>query len=380
MRSILSVCAIVALCSSAHAQGVTVDVGGDGSDGALVLAADETLELQLPDDGVFNYTSISLGKRATLKFKRNARNTPVWLLSQGNVFVDVNAVIDVSGKNGTNNDLTAAGLGTSGPGGFDGGSWAGQTLQGSAGRGPGGGDIGGTGTYNYGNQLLLPLVGGSGGGGTYAGSIGTGCTGGGGGGAILIASNTSIEILGRVRSEGGTGGSWCGHGSGGAVRLVSPTVKGNGQIQVASYGQGRVRIDAIYKELMNLTFPGIDTGSRLTFDSLMVVFVTPEPRIDITQVGAQAVPLDHEGEYFVFFPTGTSPTQKVRVQTTGLTGIINMTLKIAPENGSQTLQTISIDTESHHPGTDGAGNPTAWREYDVTFPINKRTSIEVWTN
>ena len=60
------------------------------------------------------------------------------------------------------------------------------SVPATSGLGPGGGAPGGnlgatSGTYNYGNQYLIPLLGGSGGGG-----VGCGLGGGGGGGAILI--------------------------------------------------------------------------------------------------------------------------------------------------------------------------------------------------
>jgi hypothetical protein len=55
---------------------------------------------------------------------------------------------------------------------------------------------------SYGNVLLSPLIGGSGGAG-FDGNPGP--PDGGGGGAILIASNTRVTIDGGIHADGGTG-------------------------------------------------------------------------------------------------------------------------------------------------------------------------------
>src|SRR5207248_2812146 len=102
---------------------------------------------------------------------------------------------------------------------------------------------------SYGNAFLLPLIGGSGGGGVISGinSIYSGFGGGAGGGAIMIASSVLIRVNGFITANGGTPG-----GSGGAIRLVAPTITGFGTLQ-ASGGQsgasGRIRIEALQKML-----------------------------------------------------------------------------------------------------------------------------------
>src|SRR5688500_875128 len=198
----------VAACGiiSAHAQ--PFQSGSNGSFGAINLTTAD-LTLDLPPDGVLHCTTVNVGVGRTLRFRRNALNTPAVILATGDVTIA--GAIDVQGGRGS---ASAPGLG--GPGGFDGGAPGSVGLPAGDGQGPGGGKGGtvvvddtaaGNGSYatasnqgppakrgaTYGNALLFPIVGGSGGGGA-AGNPGWG--GGGGGGALLIASSTRITFTG----------------------------------------------------------------------------------------------------------------------------------------------------------------------------------------
>src|SRR5580765_5723316 len=74
----------------------TFSSGSTGADGALDLSSlnCSTCEVQLPDSGVLNYTTVSIPAGKILKFRRNLHNTPVVLLAQGSI--TVNGVIDLS--------------------------------------------------------------------------------------------------------------------------------------------------------------------------------------------------------------------------------------------------------------------------------------------
>src|SRR5712692_5816134 len=164
----------VIITQSALSQGFSS--GSTGAYGPLNVTSNTTLNL--PPDGIFNCTTIRIAPSVTLTFNRNALNTPVYLLATSNV--TINGTIDVGGQVGS-----AAG----GPGGFDGGYGGLNAITPpGAGYGPGGGKGGdasnqssgvGGGSYatvgtasstnngaTYGGALLVPLVGGSGGGGT----------------------------------------------------------------------------------------------------------------------------------------------------------------------------------------------------------------------
>ncbi|MBI1763820.1 MAG: hypothetical protein HYR56_20540 [Acidobacteria bacterium] len=196
-------------------QGQNFSSGSTGADGALDLTSGSR-EVELPESGILNYTTINVPSGRSLTFKGNLKNTPVILLAQGNV--TITGSISVSARN-PNTGPTIPG-----PGGFFGGA-AGQN-----GFGPGGGQVNGTDRHGrwVGPLSLVPIIGGSSG----AGS--TGSSGASGGGAIVIASSTSITISGGISANGfsflagTTPGP--GAGSGGAIRLVANTVSVSGDL------------------------------------------------------------------------------------------------------------------------------------------------------
>lgn len=252
------------------------DSGSTGADGDF--SPPVNTQLQIPESGVFNFTTVNIPAGVTVTFKKNTTNTPVVILASGNVTV-AGAIIVSGGRaadsgaagDGNIGDDGIPGLG--GPGGYDGGR-GGESgkKSGGHGLGPGGGaggkfhstyinggggagfasEGGDTGIYhattrpsgkggpNYGSSQLLPLIGGSGGGGGGGGTSFAGTGGGGGGGAVLIASSGTVSITdtGSVLARGGNSGfsqgSGCGarggYGSGGAIRIVATTISGNGTI------------------------------------------------------------------------------------------------------------------------------------------------------
>jgi hypothetical protein len=218
MKRMLSFAALFLWLSSAIlAQ--TFNSGSTGADGVLDLTAGDR-EVQLPESGILNYTTVNIPAGRTLRFKKNSRNTPVYLLAQGSVTI-AGAV-----------DVSSPGRIESGPGGFYGGSESNQP-----GYGPGGGSAGGGHGVWLGPLSLIPIIGGSGSGvirGFYQG-------GGGGGGAIVIASSQTITLSSgsTIRANGSCSfvDSMC--GSGGAIRVVANSVIANGRIEaIQSPGGG----------------------------------------------------------------------------------------------------------------------------------------------
>ncbi len=365
--------------------------GSDGSDGALSITVDTVLDL--PMDGIFNHTTITIAEGATLRFNRNARNTPVYLLASEDVLI--NGAIDVSG--GIANQ-TNGGLG--GPGGFNGGQPGLNEFPPGAGLGPGGGlggeanrDGAGPGAYlnsgtnsrsvnaqngtPYGTPLLIPMVGGSGGGGSE-GSPGFG--GGGGGGGLLIASDTLIEVgeTGRLLSRGGSDGDNNftfdpkHGGSGGGIRLVSPIVRGTGTIDVTANpvniaGDGRIRVDAVDRRQLNLTFTPIRSVS---VGVLMTVFPQPTPRLDVLQVAGQDIPEGTVPANTFILPVGLPAEQTIRVQARNFQGLLTVVVRLIPENGSPVEFEGQIDMNS--------GNPAS-SDIPVVFPLNIGVNIQVWS-
>jgi hypothetical protein len=243
--------------------------GSDGSDGALDLPASlgtvifdpfDTARwgrvLDIDGDGVYNFTTITIGANSTLRLTGDKVNRPLYWLASGNVVIA--GTLDLSGAAGIPNpnaDLDVRRQqAVPGPGGFTGGA-GGRTvapLVPTPGEGPGGGSGGvpntcgqfgnfqcGRGGSFVGNRFLVPLIGGSGGEGGYAASsTAIGPNGGAGGGAILIASSTEVAVNGQILATGGRGGDGGqsfqngGGGSGGAIRLVAPRITGSGRLEV----------------------------------------------------------------------------------------------------------------------------------------------------
>ena len=170
-QKIFQVLVAVLVCGSAQAQ---VNSGSNGSDGAFNPTTNTVINMADHPTGIYHYTSVNIPTNVTVTFIPNANNTPVVWLVQSNVVI--NGVVDLSGKQYNENSG-----GAGGPGGWAGGN--GGTIP-SAGQGPGGGATGsnlppGGGSFGsqgqngfmnsgappgqvYGNNFLLPLMGGSG--------------------------------------------------------------------------------------------------------------------------------------------------------------------------------------------------------------------------
>jgi hypothetical protein len=340
------------------ASAQTFNSGSTGADGALNAPLGATTTLTLPPSGVFNFTTVNVPSSATVKFARNAANTPVTILASGNVTVA--GVIDIRGAAGASAGLGATVVtsngGTGGPGGFDGGAGATGFVSstGGSGLGPGGGAgstqtgggggagyvvagsagkgaASGVGGAAYGTTSLLPLVGGSGGGGGGAPAPHTGAGGGGGGGALLVASSGAITFTGQILAQGGAGGSAAGSvtspaggGSGGSVRLVATSIAGtNGLVNVAGgnggslgsafeggFGSaGRVRVEAFGNTLA--VGLGTSTAGALSSGAPTSIVLPNAPSLRISAVGGVAAPTAPAGTFtvadVVLPPTVTNP-------------------------------------------------------------------------
>ncbi|MBI2926317.1 MAG: hypothetical protein HYY24_11510 [Verrucomicrobia bacterium] len=370
-----------AACGSVSGQ--TFNAGSDGSYGPLDIATDTTLDVA--GNGVFHCTTINIAAGVTLSFNPNPLNTPVYLLATSDVTIA--GRIDISGRAGNSTDG-----GPAGPGGFPGGKpGSGLAVPPGAGYGPGagkGGELnasasgagaGGYGTLppfgtsinngrTYGSPLLIPLVGGSGGGG---GSGAPGKGGGGGGGAILIASNTRIDLTGNIRAVGGGDPFFDvadNGGSGGAIRLVAPVIAGNGELVAlgnVTGGGGRIRLDTLNRSALNLI-----SSPSASIGSLMMVFPNPVPRLDILEAAGTSIPEGHPSPVVVILPPGSPPTQTVRIQARHFSNLVPVAVVLTPDSGSPTAYEAQIDNRANEP---------AQITVNVVFPVNVQTVVNVWT-
>jgi len=391
---------ILAVAFTSVAQ--AFDSGSDGSDGALVIAADTETTLTLPPDGIFNFTTVTINEGATLKFIRNAANTPVYMLATGDIILE--GTIDIAGQGTTN---SAGGQG--GPGGYDGGNAVFESIPAGHGEGPGGGSPGihhdpwvnpdpdlstlvGHGNYlgpkeraksgdGYGNTLLMPLIGGSGGGGdTDPAEVDEGLGGGGGGGAILIASNTRITGMGGVIDARGGGETYGGGmGSGGAIRLVSPVVefaegRGYTHFQVGRYDSvyaaGRVRIDTL--GLIRNSF-NANPSPALSIGANLRVFPPNNPSVRISRIGSQSIPVNPTTPTTFLLPPGSPENIEIEVEAENFNQQLAVKVVLTPENGARVEDVITIDNSAE------TGSNPAVATSQLAFPVGVETRVDVWT-
>lgn len=378
------------------APATAVETGSTGADGAL--APSVSTEIQLPEDGVLNYTDIDIPAGVTVRLLRNARNTPAVLLATGDVTIA--GTLDASGEHST--PVGAAGDGAlgddgipgrGGPGGFDGGS-GGQPegeFEGADGLGPGagragwgwhkssypagwyrlggaGGGFGATGTASwsgvadggtaYGSTLLLPLIGGSGGGGGAGGDQVRGSGGGGGGGAVLIASPGTVTVTGAIRADGGASGASAGSltggtgggGSGGSIRIVADRIAGNGVLSVAGGAAGTqsgtgagyntrsggsgARGRIRLEAAFHARTASVTPTEALSLGEPGELFISGLPTLRIASVAGQPAPAYPTGSADIQLPADAAGPVTVELEATGIPVGPAVTVTVRPPTGA----------------------------------------------
>lgn len=359
------------------------DSGSSGADGAFTPTANTVL--QVPESGIFNYTTVNIPAGVTITFTKNSKNTPVTILAIGDVTIAGTVTL-----NGANGGILIPGAGN--VGGFDGGSGGTVLKSGKRGDGTGGGfggllnaseyrasgggggggfgtgggngttwsTSGGAGGVVYGNENVVPAIGGSGGGGGGGTTTYTGGGGGGGGGSIVIASSGTISVSGTITANGGTGGygeSNCGGaggaggGSGGSIRLIANIVTGNGTITATGGGgsgcnnpgggggAGRIRFDAWSLTRTAVCSPYASTGYPYS--------VVPQamPVLSIMSVGGMQTPTTSKGAITapdMMLPYNTQNPVTIVVSGTNIPVGTTVTVKASPAIGSAVSQSGAL--------------------------------------
>ena len=359
----------------------TFTSGSTGSDGTLYLSPSATnapagtiftntmlngqgyhlAEVPLPRKGIFNFSSVYVETNWAVSFKKNAANTPVYILATTDVVIYGSIMITGGAPPAAVQVMGGAG----GPGGYPGGNGQIGGFPETAGGGPGGfrtNSSGGFGTYGvtvpedpvgadgdvpdpirggfpYGTANLKHLIGGSGGSGSSGGcSIG----GGGGGGAILIASSSVIDIEGEINADGGIDGQTvCTQygGSGGAIHLVAPTIQGEGTIHALGGGAlyaaqgavGRIRIDGCNFKRVSMSSPPNTFGLPTT------IFPSSPPSIQITSIAGTGTPSSPTGSLAnadMFLPGAFTNPATFSVTASNINLGTEFSIIITPANGS----------------------------------------------
>jgi hypothetical protein len=387
--------------------------GSTGTDGAFAPTADTVL--QIPESGVFNFTTVTIPTDVTVTFTKNSQNTPVTILATGDV--TINGTLNLNGADASNS-IPGAG----GPGGFDGGQRGLGNKSGKNGEGPGGAlggapatgagvgvcaggagyllvgatggtyitsAPGGTGGSAYGNERILPAIGGSGGGGGGGTSAYAGGAGGGGGGSLVIASSGAIAITGAITANGGNGsygeqriegiysyyGGGGGGGSGGSIRLLANTLSGNGTlsgiggtggmgyngyIRGGTGSVGRIRFEAFTTVLY--------TGTTTPHTSLgypNAVEPPDMPSLKITAIAGVSVPGVPSGSFIapdVILPFNTRNPVTVTVTSAKIPVGQTVTVSALPSGGTGTSATGTLS------GTDTAATADVALNISTAYP------------
>ncbi len=308
--------------SAAFACCAAGQVCSTGADGPLVVGGNTTLTL--PADGVFNFTTITVGPGATLRFTENAANTPVYLLTTGAVQIDgaiqVSAFGVTGGAGGGDGGLNGVGFqaGTDGGGPSPGRGGPAAERPGNAGGGGGMATAGlrairwtGASPADGGPAVLFPepLTGGSGGGGgsgwVLFGVNLNGGVGGGGGGGVHICSSGTITIGGSVLANGGGGGTAFanafghggpgGGGSGGVVDLIADRIVIEQDATIQCNGQPGGGISTM--PVWDPNFPSGATGGQ-GYIRLRARSISNDGTLQGVVIGADLCPgdLDNDGD------------------------------------------------------------------------------------
>jgi hypothetical protein len=374
---VATVITILILGSNVQAQ--TFNSGSDGSDGALSLTTAGTYTFDPNDvatfgraldadgDGIYNFTTITIGAGVILNLSATKVTRPLYWLASGAVTID--GRLDLTGQGigfqRTNSLDQRRIVPMPGSGGYAGGAGGAGNVPAQSGQGPGGGaagtpSVGPKGGTFTGNRFLVPLVGGSGGGGEFTSSFGH--PGGAGGGAIAIISSTSILVSGsgRIIAKGGSSNGLSGGGSGGAIKLVATIIGGNGVLDVTegsgpgAAGPGQVRIEAFQQQSGFGILPAFQLSMGTPFNtfvptsSVRVVRVNdvalpPNPSAsfvlpDVTITQTQAVTLDVEARNI---PTGTIVKLEVFAENATDNTVVNQVVDSTPLAGSSALSTAT---------------------------------------
>jgi len=303
---------VVFICFVSGGYSQSFSSGSTGADGPLNLTTPGIITdlksvnpaFDPEGDNVYHFTTINVAAGVTVRLTSKILSGPIFWLAQGNV--TIGGTIDLTGETGHQSTSNVADRvpAAGGAGGYSGGVGGSASVPPTAGNGPGGGQAATPGTFT-GSQYLIPLIGGSGAGGQSPGCGTFSAGGGGGGGAILIASSTSITLnfSGFILAHGGNGGLTCsggvGGGSGGAIRLVAPTITlptQNATLHVgggtSGGGTGIVRLEAFTLNRGTL----LDVFGRLITSAPFMVVppTTPPSALKVTSlvVGGVTMPVN----------------------------------------------------------------------------------------
>lgn len=117
---------------------------------------------------------------------------------------------------------------------------------------------------------------------------------------------------------------------------------------------------------MNL---GYDPVGVTSIGSLMIVFPSPIPRLDIIEAAGTTIS-EGSGPVTLTLPFGSTAERTVRVQAKDFNGIVPISVVLTPDNGDSVIYEAEIDNLTTNP---------AEVTVNVTLPVNVQTKISAWT-
>lgn len=358
MRAVLVLSALALLLVAGTAMAITIP-GADGSDGVFNPTSNVEINLASAVTGtwnqagtgqgvydpqkwavVFKYSSVNIPAGVTVTFRNHPSRCPVVWLVSGDVTINGSISLDGQGNVG-------GALSEPGPGGFRGGSGKLGADSQMLGLGIGGGPVdagaasyatsGITGGPTYGNEMIIPLIGGSGGAGRSHNE-----SGGAGGGAILVATSAGITANGTIHT---CGGNSIGCGSGGAIRLVCQSIAGLSSARLSaaggrgdrSGGSGRIRIETNTNNFFGLATP--DASVTTPADPVTIWPPDTAPTVKIAKVGGIDVPSDPRAGFMapgqdVSLTAGSPTPFTVRLEATNVPADWKIEIRLVPRYGT----------------------------------------------
>ena len=425
LGAFLSMVALVFSASNAAAQ-QTFDSGSQGTNGALNLTLAETngtivfnpqsMGLVPDQNNAYHFTTINVESGVTVKMRSDILGTsPVIWLASGDVTID--GTLDLNGEDGHDSDQPFQAA-VAGAGGFNGGIGKSVTNPVSPGYGPGGGNVateagglrggGGAGHFNpgsdgpgslggnsYGNNFLIPLLGGSGGAGGGLESIiaeeinQQGSGGGAGGGAILIASSTQIQVNGSISCNGGNGGNKVflpigdngGGGSGGSIHLMANTLTGSGGLYAIRGDGSAYSGDGSFGRIRNEIFDNLFTGTIIPGPinaTPTLVFPLSGPSVRVVRLSGLSVPpnasasidlpLNPIGSFTpadVVIDEDNNVTFEIEASNIPLGTVVNLTLRNETEGEINFSSTPLAGTEENSTATATTSIPHGFSRFTI---------------
>ena len=131
-------------------------------------------------------------------------------------------------------------------------------------------------------------------------------------------------------------------------------------------GYGRIRIDCLDRRSLALNSTPSASGS---VGSYMVTFPANLPRLDITQVAGNNIPVGTNTSVSFMLPPNSSTNQTVTVQASNFGAVVPIRVVITPENGAR----FTCDTNINN--TVSPASVTV----PVVVPVGVQVHVNAWT-